>query len=649
MGNDGEAAARRLPIGAEVTPGGGVDFRVWAPARHTVEVVLDAEQERGPKLDAFPLTPEEGGYFSGTVPEAKAGMAYRFRLDGAPLLCPDPASRYQPDGPNGPSMIIDPAFEWHDHDWQGIDPEDPRGQVLYEMHIGTFTAEGTWEAAALQLAELASLGITAIELMPVADFPGRFGWGYDGVNLFAPTRLYGRPDDMRQFIDRAHAAGLGVILDVVYNHMGPDGNYLAQFSGDYFSTRHSSEWGDTFNFDGENSDEVREYILSNAAYWIREFHLDGLRLDATQQIFDDSEEHILAALVRRARETAAPRRIYIVGENEPQDVKLVRPIECGGFGIDALWNDDFHHSAMVAMTGRADAYYSDHRGEAQEFVSAMKYGFLYQGQWYTWQEKPRGTPALRTHPNKFVNFIQNHDQLANSASGKRAHFLTSPSRFRVLTAMLLLAPQTPMLFQGEEYASSRPFFYFADQRDEIARQVARGRAVFLSQFRALATPEMQARLPDPGDPTTFVKSKLDHNERHTNPEEYALHRDLLRLRREDPTFRSVRRTGCVDGAVFSPDAFVVRFCGENEGEDRLLLVNLGRDLSLGPAPEPLLAPPVNSDWALLWTSENPRYGGVSTPTWPTEGAWHLPGESAVVLHPVPRAEREEESGERRRQ
>lgn len=624
-----------MTIGAKVLAQGGVRFRVWAPGRQSVEVLVEVSEsglER--KIGTFKLDAEEGGYFSSHVKEVSAGMLYRFCLDGEATLLPDPASRFQPDGPHGPSMIIDPnEFVWHDQEWRGINPESPDGHVIYEMHIGTFTVEGTWEAAAHELAALAALGVTTIELMPVADFSGRFGWGYDCVNLFAPTRLYGRPDDMRLFIDRAHAEGLGVILDVVYNHLGPDGNYLWHFSSDYFSKRHISEWGDTFNFDDSNSEEVREFILSNAEYWIKEFHLDGLRIDATQQIFDDSKDNIMAAIVRRARAAAPQRSLMIVGENEPQVISLTDPPERGGYDFDALWSDDFHHSAMVAVTGRADAYYSNHRGNAQEFVSSVKYGFLYQGQWYSWQKKRRGTPALHVLPRKFVFFIQNHDQIANSASGKRIHLLTSPSRFRVLTAMLLLSPQTPMLFQGQEYASSNPFFYFADHKDEIGRKVAKGRAAFLSQFRALATVEMQARLPDPGDPMTFVKSKLHHEERSSNHEEYALHRDLLLLRRTDRVFRSVRQTGKVDGAVLGRDAFLLRFFGEEEGDDRLMLVNLGRDLFVDPAPEPLLAPPLGSIWELLWTSEDPAYGGISTPQWPIEGNWYLSGEVAVVLHP----------------
>ena len=467
----------------------------------------------------------------------------------------------------------------------------------------------------------------------MAAFPGRFGWGYDGVDLFAPTHLYGRPDDMRRFVDQAHTHGIGVILDVVYNHLGPDGNFLKQFSPYYFSSRHSSEWGESFNFDDEHAPAVREFILSNAEYWVREFHLDGLRLDATQQIFDDSEDHIMAALVRRVREAAQPRSAYIIGENEPQDVKLLQTPERGGYGIDALWNDDFHHSAMVALTGRADAYYHDYRGQAQEFISAMKYGFLYQGQWYSWQKKPRGTPSLGLSANRLIHFLQNHDQIANSASGRRAHFLSSPSRFRVLTAIMLLGPQTPMLFQGQEYMSSSPFFYFADQETGIALLIAKGRAEFLSQFRSLGRPEMQARLPEPDDPMTFVMCKLDHQERVSHPGAYALHVDLLRLRREDAVFQQARLSGRIDGAVFGPDAFVVRFFGEAEGDDRLLLINLGRDLYVSPAPEPLLAPPEKADWAVLWNSEDPRYGGDSLPPWPKEGNWLLIGESAVLLHP----------------
>ncbi len=319
-------------------------------------------------------------------------MRYGFRTDTAEKLLPDPASRFQPEGPHGPSEIIDPdTFRWTDQGWRGRPREE---LVIYEMHVGSFTPEGSWEAAARELPELAALGITCIELMPVADFPGRFGWGYDGVDLFAPTRLYGRPDEFRRFVDRAHAHGIAVILDVVYNHFGPDGNYLRCFSQSYFSDRYKNEWGDPINFDGPDSGPVREFFLANAGYWIDEYHLDGLRLDATQQIFDASDDHIMAAIVRQVREAASGRTTFIVGENEPQHARLVRPPERGGYGLDALCNDDFHHSAMVALTGRREAYYTDYRGAPGEFVAAAKYGFLYQGQRYVWQRQRRGRLAL---------------------------------------------------------------------------------------------------------------------------------------------------------------------------------------------------------------------------------------------------------------
>lgn len=626
--------ARRFPVGAERMPG-GVHFRVWAPQRKTVKLTLNHQGENiDPTFQPVEveLQNEGNGYFSAICEQAVVGALYRFLLDDDSQPYPDPASRFQPQGPHGPSQVIDAlTFAWTDANWPGVKAQD---QVIYEMHIGTFTREGTWLAAAKELPELAALGVTVLEIMPVADFPGRFGWGYDGVNLFAPTRLYGTPDEFRYFVNQAHAVGLGVILDVVYNHLGPDGNYLEKFSTKYFTTRYECEWGDALNFGGPDSGPVRDYVLANSAYWIQEFHLDGLRIDATQQIFDSSAENIIVAIVRTIRDAGAPRLTFIIGENEPQDAKLLRPPEHGGFGIDALWNDDFHHAAMVAMTGRADAYYSDYRGTAQEFVSTLKRGFLYQGQWYSWQNKTRGTPGLDMLPAKFINFIQNHDQLANSGSGKRIHLLTSPNRYRALTALFLLAPQTPMLFQGQEFAATSPFFYFADHKDEIAYLVARGRSQFLAQFRSLATPEMQARLPDPGDPLTFTHSKLNLDDRYLHKEEYALHRDLLKLRRNDPVFQASQQSCRIEGAVLNADAFAIRFFGENPGDDRLLLINLNRDIHLVPAPEPLLAPPEECVWDVIWASEDPCYGGMGMPPWPRKGNWHIQGESAVVLTPV---------------
>ncbi len=559
------------------------------------------------------------------------GMVYRYRLDGGEMLYPDPVSRFQPDGPHGSSRVVNPgSFAWTDQAWKGV---PARGQVIYEMHIGTFTRGGRWNSAAEELEELCRLGITVLEVMPVADFPGRFGWGYDGVNLFAPCRLYGEPDDFRCFVDQAHQVGLGVVLDVVYNHLGPDGNYLRQFSEYYFSPDRRTDWGDAVNFDGPESGPVREYFISNAGYWIDEFHLDGLRLDATQNMYDDSEDHILDAVTRKVRETAGKRTTFVIAENEPQDVRLIRSREEKGYGIDAVWNDDFHHSAMVSLTGYNEAYYTDYLGSPQEFVSMARRGFLYQGQRYKWQKKRRGTPTYGISLFRFINFIQNHDQVANSGQGLRVHFLTSPGQYRAMTALLLLVPETPMLFQGQEFAASSPFFYFANHKEEIDRTVHEGRVRFLSQFRSLAQPEMRAKLPDPGDPETFVKSKLDLSERDLHASIYALHRDLLHLRRNDPVFSAQQPDG-VDGAVLGANALVLRFCG-SPGDDRLLVINFGINLNLDPAPEPLLAPPQEMEWDILWSSEDPRYGGAGTAPLDTWQNWMIPGHAAVALIPRP--------------
>ena len=615
--------ARRYKIGAEVTRD-GTHFRVWAPRCSRVEVVL--ETARGMELKR-----DDDGYFSGLLEAARAGALYRFRLGDDSTLYPDPASRFQPDGPFGPSQVVDPGiFPWTDHGWQGV---ARAGQVIYEMHIGTFTVEGTWDAARRELPELAKIGVTLLEVMPIADFPGRFGWGYDGVNLFAPTRLYGSPDDFRRFVDAAHALNLGVLLDVVYNHFGPDGNFLGQFSKDYFSERYKNEWGDALNFDGPNAEPVREFFLSNAAYWIDEFHLDGLRLDATQQIFDASEVHLLADLSQRVEAVAPERHKYLVAENERQEARLVRPLHAGGYGLDALWNDDFHHAAVVALTGHNEAYYTDYLGKPQEFISAAKWGFLYQGQYYSWQKARRGHPALDLEPNNFVNFTENHDQVANTGRGQRMRMRTSPSRYRAMTALLLLSPATPMLFQGQEFGTTSPFFFFADHNPELAEKVRTGRREFLKQFPSLADSDVLNQVPDPESIATFEQCKLKDSERRENGEIVALHRDLLRLRREDQAFRAPKRRG-LDGAVLGPAALVLRFFTEN-GADRLLIVNLGSDLKLGIAPEPLLAPPEGTRWAVLWSSEAWEYGGTGHPALENEqDNWRIPGEAAVVLAPV---------------
>jgi maltooligosyltrehalose trehalohydrolase len=618
---------RRLPVGAEVQPAGGVHFRVWAPDHQRVEVLVEGVAE-------VALTPEEGGYWSGLVAQARAGHRYRYRVDGQGPF-PDPASRGQPQGPHGPSEVVDPAaFAWTDHGWAGL---KLHGQVMYELHVGTFTPEGTWASARGRLPHLHDLGVTAIELMPVAAFPGAFGWGYDGVDLYAPYAGYGRPDEFRRFVDQAHRLGIGVLLDVVYNHLGPDGNYLRAFSPQYFSGK-NTEWGEALNFDGPSSGPVRDLFAENAAYWISEYHLDGLRLDATQSIFDESSDHILADLGRRARAAAGGRSILLVAENESQETKLVRPQAAGGHGLDALWNDDLHHSAVVALTGHNEAYCTDYLGTPGELIAAAKYGYLYQGQWYEWQKKRRGSSTRGLPPRTFVAYLENHDQVSNSCTGARVWRQSMPGRYRAMTGLLLLGPWTPLLFQGQEWATTSPFTFFADHNNELRPLVRKGRAEFLAQFPRCATPEARDQMFDPGAAETVAACRLDWSEPALvfHHQMLDLHRDLLALRRSDPIIAAQGDQGVqIDGAVLGPECLVLRFWGPQH-DDRLLLVNLGRDLHLRPAPEPLLAPPPDRRWALLWSSESVRYGGISTPPVDAEGdGWRIPAYAAVLLTGAP--------------
>ncbi len=619
---------RRFPIGAEVTPD-GVHFRVWSADRHSIEVVIEngetiaLERERVANENPGGESVETQ-YFSGLAPGLKAGARYRFRVDGAGLF-PDPASRFQPEGPHSASQVVDPsAFQWTDGAWGGA---TVAGGVVYEIHVGTFTPEGTWNAARAQLPELAALGIDAVEVMPVADFPGCFGWGYDGVLWFAPYEQYGTPDDFRAFVDEAHRNRIAVILDVVYNHVGPDGNYLKEFSQDYFTAKYANEWGEALNFDGRNAHGMRELVKTNAAYWAVEYHIDGLRLDATQQIFDESPSNIMQELAEAMRAAAGNRSVYMVAENETQEPRLVRHPEQGGYGLNGLWNDDFHHSARVAVTGRCEAYYTDYAGKPQELISAVKYGYLYQGQHYKWQHKRRGNPARGLKPVDFWNYIENHDQIANSGRGERLWQLTSPGRLRAITAYLLLAPGTPMLFQGQEFASSKPFYFFADHTADLRPLVHQGRVQFLSQFPSLAT-QRRSFFVDPGDRATFEACKLDFRERETHAPIYRMHKDLIRLRRDEEALRSQS----FDGAVLGDHAFLLRYFLGN-GRDRLLLVNLGADLNLDIAPEPLLAPPEGTLWSVQWSSEDPAYGGAGCAEPDGPAGWKLPAESVLLMRP----------------
>ena len=613
---------RRLTVGAELQPGGGAHVRVWAPACQRVELVIPGRQGGPDRVLA--MDKERDAHFSVFDDQARPGGRYWFRLEGERMR-PDPASRHQPEGPHKASAYVNPStFRWSDDNRKGLQPV---GLVVYEMHIGTFTPAGTWAAAAAELDELARIGINVIEMMPIAEFPGRFGWGYDGVNLYAPAHIYGSPDDLRAFVDRAHALGLGVILDVVYNHMGPDGNYLSEFSPEYFTDKYTNDWGRAINFEGP--EPARQHFVQNGQYWIDEFHFDGLRLDATQDIKDASTRHVIAEIIAGARKAAGRVPIFVVAENEPQDTGIVRPPDEGGYGADGLWNDDAHHTAIVALTGRREAYYTDYLGSPQELISCMRFGYLYQGQRYTWQKMNRGTPALDLLPHAFVTYLENHDQVANSAFGQRLHQVSSPSQYRALTAWMLLGPATPMLFQGQEYCSSKPFVYFADHEQQLADAVSEGRVEFLAQFPSLTDPLVVKALPSPSGERTFQASKLDFRERERHRAAYALHRDLLALRRDDAV---LARAGTYrpEGAVLGPRTFLLRYIDRERG-DRLLVVNLDVDLDFAPVREPLLAPPRGATWRMAWSSESPEYGGHGTPPLDVDQKWTMPANSAMFF------------------
>jgi len=610
---------RRYAIGVEIHPNGGVHARVWAPHHPRVAIVDRDSTGREQWLE-----PEGNGHHSGLVPFLGAGSRYSFRLEES--LHADPASRFQPDGPRGPSEVVDPgAFVWEDREFVSR----TRAAVLYELHVGTFTQAGTYLAAAAQLPELANLGVTIVQVMPVASYPGKFGWGYDGEYLWAPSENYGTPDALRTLVATAHAHGIQVLLDTVYNHMGSRDS-LAPFAPEYFSDRYQSEWGNAFNFDGPGSAAVRQFVCENARYWLEEFHFDGLRLDATQQLFDESEPHILSQISRTAHAAAAKlgKTAFLVGENEPQDSKLLEPREAGGAELDALLNDDFHHSVRAALTGRRDGYYSDFRGSPQELVSAAKWGFLFQGQRSFWQNKRRGSPNMGQRADRIVCFLQNHDQVANSLRGERLDRLTSPSRLRAATVILLLGPQTPLLFQGQEFAASAPFLFFADLAGERGLTTQQQRQQFLAQFPALASPEAQEHFERCTDFATFARCKLDFAERAAHAHIYALHRDLLQLRHEDPVLNG-GSSEHVHGFVLGEQAFGLRF-SDSHG-DRLLLVNLGPELMREPRAEPMLAPPRARDWRLLFCSEDIRYGGSGFAEPWQDGSLALPAECAALL------------------
>ncbi len=614
------------PIGARVEDG-GVRFRVWAPGHASVDVVIygpDAER-------VVPMKGDEDGWFTARVDGAGAGTRYRYRLDGGDAF-PDPASRAQPDGVHGPSEVVDPgAFRWTDAGWKGVPLEE---MVVYELHVGTATEEGTFDALVERLDDLAALGVTALEVMPIASFSGNRGWGYDGVSLYAPAAAYGGPEGFRRFVDAAHARGLAVILDVVYNHLGPEGNYLPLFtSGRFFTGRHHTPWGDAVNYDAEGSEAVREFVIGNALHWAVEHHVDGLRLDAAHAIIDDSPKHVLAELAERVRAAHPPGRHFVVkAEDERNERRLVLSPAEGGLGLDGVWADDFHHVVRSLAAGDREAYFAEFEGTAEELARVLERGWLYEGQPTRAGGKPRGTPAEGIGPPSFVLCIQNHDQVGNRAMGDRLNHSVPLPVYRSAVALLLLCPYTPLLWMGQEWAASSPFQYFTDHPEELGRLVTEGRRKEFGRFSAFSDPATRERIPDPQAESTFLASKLRWDERERMPHAgiLALHRELLALRRSDPALRERSREGFSVAAV-GEGAVALRRSAP-DGSALLLVAALKGGVEVDLAAADATRPP-DGGWELLLSTEEARFGGEEEGTLVTldGGTLRLAGAGAVVL------------------
>jgi maltooligosyltrehalose trehalohydrolase len=598
----------------------GVRFAAWAPKASSVEVEL--QRVDGPSI--HPITPASDGLYTGVISGIGAGERYRFRLDETKAL-PDPWSRFQPEGVHGPSEVIDPsAFAWTDDGWPGL---TMGGLVIYETHVGTYTPEGTFDALIGQLPEFKRLGIHAIELMPVAACPGRWNWGYDGVDLFAPSANYGRPDDLRRLVDAAHHEGLGVLLDVVYNHLGPDGNYLRLFSDDYFTNRHQTPWGDAINYDGPNSCWVRDFVVENACYWIREFHMDGLRLDATDAIVDDSPTHILAEITDRAR-AARDRDIVVIAEEARNDVRTIRPRRAGGYGCDAVWADDFHHELRVYLTGARENYYADYLGSMELLATAINKGFIYQGEPSRSTGEPRGTRVTDEPASAFVFCVQNHDQVGNRPFGERLHHDIDAGRYAVASALLLFVPQPILLFMGQEFAASTPFLYFTDHKPELGRLVTEGRRREFRDFRAFSDEDMRESIPDPQAESTFLASKLNLSERDRNTGVYDLYRTLLALRREDPVLSHGERSTVRASPIGAQAIAVHRW---RDVDHRLLIANFGAATTFERAVMPGLRNLPDGEWQLVLATSDDRFGGAGEPVTIGADRVKLPARSAIVI------------------
>lgn len=541
-----------MPYGAQLVDD-AVRFRLWAPAAEVVEVAIDGVSAR------TAMQRSGDGWHELITRAAHAGSRYRFVLpDGTAV--PDPASRFQPEDVHASSEVIDARqYAWEHTDWRGRPWQEA---VVYELHVGAFTSEGTFRAAIARLDHLVELGVTAVEMMPIGDFPGRRNWGYDGVLLYAPDSTYGRPEDLKALVDAAHARGLMVLLDVVYNHFGPDGNYLSLYAPDFFTERHKTPWGAAINYDGTGSAAVREFVIHNALYWLAEFNLDGLRLDAVHAIIDDSTPDLLTELSERVRSAFTDRHVHLVLENEHNEAHRLQRNHRGAVAhYSAQWNDDVHHVLHTAATGESTGYYSEYTGDVGKLGRALAEGFAFQGETMRFSSRARGEPSADLPPEAFVAFIQNHDQIGNRAMGDRIGTLAPHEAVRAIAAVYLLLPQVPMLFMGEEWNATQPFPFFCDFSGELGRAIREGRKQEFAAFPEFQDPAQRNAIPDAQADETFLAAKLDWGERLEPPHAEWLewYRDILRVRRCHivPCLEEIRRGGRY--AVIGDSAVNVRW------------------------------------------------------------------------------------------
>jgi maltooligosyltrehalose trehalohydrolase len=610
-----QAEVWQLEFGALPQADGSTRFRVWAPKAKSLAVKIFGQEERTISLERT-----EQDVFEAVALETGAGADYKFIIDDERER-PDPVSRWQAQGVHGPSRIVDPnEFSWTDAEWKGLPLKE---LIIYELHVGTFTAEGSFQSVTEKLAHLKALGITAIEIMPVAEFPGGRNWGYDGAHLYAPQSTYGGPFGLKTLVDACHREGLAVILDVVYNHLGPEGNYLGEYAH-IFSKHYRTPWGDALNFDSAHSDGVRRYFIENALYWLTEYHVDGLRLDAIHRIMDKSPRHILSEIAEEFSRQAERlgRMAWTIAESDLNDVRIIKPLEQGGYGLDAQWSDDFHHSLHAVLTGTRRGYFADF-GRVEDLAKAIGKGFVYDGRRSEFRKRRHGTPSEEMPGERFVVFTQNHDQIANGYWGDRLAAFVSPAEQRVAAALLLCAPNLPLLFMGQEWGETAPFLYFTSHTDKaLAEGVREGRKEEYASFleaEEIGSSSMDEGFADPQDEETFLRSKLNWSQTEESPHREALnfYRDLIALRKEHPSLSNCDKS-LTRLQYDESERWIAVERGDTSGECALIVCNMSADT------RSIQLKVRRGRWRLLLWSNDAGYGGEPEnasppPVLPVEG------------------------------